>query len=309
MHRLTTVPILGLALFTLACKSPDSGDSAESSSSASSSSGNGPTTVTPSTGSEPTTTGATEALSTGAGQTTGTASAGQTTGTDATTGDPTTGGGVCVPLQCDGATYACGDCIDNDNDGKVDTADPECVSPCDDLEDTFATGLPGDNMDPCKQDCFFDGNSGGGKGDCAWNLKCDPKSPGGDKCPYDPKAMCPADQTQECVDTCQVPNGCDCFGCCTVSVDGMMYDIFLGDENCSLAAIDTCLQCSKNEDCDDACQPENCEICFGETEPPPGCDMPGCDNADPCKVDNMGNSDCPEGTFCSTGCCVPIVPG
>jgi hypothetical protein len=81
--------------------------------------------------------------------------------------------------------------MDNDGDGKVDTADPECVSPCDDKEDTFATGLPGDNMDPCKQDCFFDGNSGGGKGDCAWDLKCDPKSPGGDKCPYDPKAMCP----------------------------------------------------------------------------------------------------------------------
>ena len=214
-----------------------------------------------------------------------------------------------MPLECDGALYACGDCMDNDGDGKFDSADPECISPCDDQEDTFATGLPGDNMDPCKQDCFFDGNSGGGMGDCAWDLKCDPKSPGGDKCPYDPKAMCPADQPQACIDSCQVPNGCDCFGCCTVTVDGMSYDIFLGDENCSLANIGTCLECTKNEDCDDTCQPENCEVCFGETEPPPGCDMPSCDNTDPCKVDNMGNSDCPEGTFCSTGCCVPIVPG
>ena len=199
--------------------------------------------------------------------------------------------------------------MDNDGDGKTDTADPECISPCDDREDTFATGLPGDNMDPCKQDCFFDGNSGGGKGDCAWNLKCDPKGPGGDKCPYDPKAMCPAEQSMECVTTCQVPNGCDCFGCCTVTVEGVAHDVFLGDESCSIANIDTCLQCTKNEDCDDECDPDKCEVCFGETEPPPGCDVPTCDGTDPCKVDKVGNSNCPEDQFCSTGCCVPIVPG
>src|SRR5690606_20384519 len=62
------------------------------------------------------------------------------TGTsEATTSEPSTGGpdGMCVPLPCEGKIYACGDCIDNDGDGKVDQADPECISPCDDREDTF----------------------------------------------------------------------------------------------------------------------------------------------------------------------------
>src|SRR5690606_12851793 len=152
------------------------------------------------------------------------------------TASTSTGGpaGECVPLQCEGKIYACGDCMDNDGDGKVDQADPECISPCDDREDTFATGLPGDNMDPCKQDCFLDGNSGGGNGDCEWNLKCDPLSPGGDSCPYDPNYNnCPDVQPQQCLDDCQVPSGCDCFGCCTVSANGMSYDIFLGDKDCS----------------------------------------------------------------------------
>src|SRR5690606_21435640 len=130
---------------------------------------------------------------------------GETTTTTTATTEPvaeteTGGGGTCVPLQCEGKIYACGDCIDNDGDGKVDQADPECISPCDDREDTFATGLPGDNMDPCKQDCFFDGNSGGGPGDCAWNLKCDPLNPGGDSCPYDPNFNnCPDMQPQQCL--------------------------------------------------------------------------------------------------------------
>ena len=314
MHR--HYPVLGLvlpcciALTLLACKDGGSGDTSGSSSGSSTT--NLPTTLDPTTGPEPTSTSVSTSTSSSSGEpnTSGTGTQGLTSepsssGGSSTTVDP----GPCVPLQCDGATYACGDCMDNDGDGKLDTADPECVSPCDDKEDTFATGLPGDNMDPCKQDCFFDGNSGGGAGDCAWNLKCDPKSPGGDKCPYDPKAMCDAMQPQQCIDECQVPNGCDCFGCCTVTVDGVAHDIFLGDMNCSLANIDSCLECTKNDNCDDTCMPENCEVCFGETEPPPGCDMPTCDGSDPCKIDNMGNSNCPADQFCSTGCCVPIVPG
>jgi hypothetical protein len=106
-----------------------------------------------------------------------------------------------------------------------------------------------------------------------------------------------------------VPNGCDCFGCCTVEVDGMTYDIFLGDKDCSLGDIGSCEQCTKNDDCDEECHPEMCEICFGQTEPPPGCDDPTCENGDSCTIDMMGNSDCPEGYYCSTGCCFAIVPG
>ena len=223
----------------------------------------------------------------------------------------TTGNDPGDPLDCGGAQYACGDGMDNDRDGFIDLMDPECTGPCDDDESSFQTGLPGDNMD-CKQDCFFDGNSGGGAGDCAWDLKCDPLSPGGDKCPYDPDFKnCPDMQSMECVMTCQVPNGCDCFGCCTVVVEGMSYDVFIGDPDCSLNNIATCQMCTKNDDCDDECVPENCEICFGQTEPPPGCTDPDCtDNGGmPCMIDDMGGSNCPEDMYCQTGCCVPIVPG
>ena len=119
---------------------------------------------------------------------------------------------------------ACGDGKDNDGDGLIDAEDPECSGPCDNDEGSFATGIPGDNMDACKQDCFFDGNSGSGDDKCEWNLKCDPKSPGANlakACPYDPNASCPTDQVQGCKDYCltRTPNGCDCFGCCQVFLE------------------------------------------------------------------------------------------
>ncbi|MCY1064958.1 hypothetical protein OV090_09320 [Nannocystis sp. RBIL2] len=320
---MTKIHVLGICAL-LACNGPSKGETETQVASETASDSTtvtvmttaGPTTgtdTTTGTTAEPTTAGPTTSTSTSTSTSTTTTTSDTTTEpiTTTETTTTTTGGGSCVPLQCDGGVYACGDCMDNDGDGLVDQADPECVSPCDDREDTFATGLPGDNMDPCKQDCFFDGNSGGGAGDCAWNLKCDPKSPGGDKCPYDEDFNnCPMDQPQQCIDECQVPNGCDCFGCCTVVVDGMSYDIFLGDQDCSLAQIDSCQQCTKNPDCDDECHPEECEVCFGETEPPPGCDDPSCEgDAQPCEIDDMGQSDCPEGFYCKTGCCHVLEPG
>ncbi len=306
-----SVVLLFLGALTFACKSPSTGDT-DSEGSSSSGGSTGVTGVDPSTTTVPDPT--TGAPSTGATEpdVSGTGTQGETLGMSSeggSTDDATTLGGTCIPLECDGGVYACGDCMDNDGDGKIDTADPECVSPCDDREDTFATGLPGDNMDACKPDCFFDGNSGGGKGDCAWDLACDPKGPGGDKCPYDPNQNnCPDMQSDECINTCQAPNGCDCFGCCTVEVDGMEYNIYLGDEDCSLSDIASCEQCSINDDCDEECHPEQCEVCFGQ-DLPDGCDDPTCDFGDPCMVDDMGGSNCPEGQFCSTGCCQPIQPG
>lgn len=86
----------------------------------------------------------------------------------------------------------------------------------------------------------------------------------------------------------------------------MDYNIYIGD--CSLDKIDQCEKCSPSQDCLDPCNPENCEVCFGQ-DLPPGCDMPECDNMIPCMIDDMGGSDCPDGTFCQTGCCEPIVPG
>ena len=116
--------------------------------------------------------------------------------------------------------------------------------------------------------------------------------------------------TQECIDFCQTPNGCDCFGCCTVAVDGMSYNIYVGDAECSLDAIETCEQCTPSDDCNDPCIPGECEVCFAQ-DLPPGCDDPTCDGGGgiPCKVDDMGSSNCPVDMFCSTGCCSPIVPG
>src|SRR6185295_15107551 len=119
----------------------------------------------------------------------------------------------------------CSDGIDNDGDGKIDYDDPECVGPLDNDESSYATGIPGDNMDLCKQDCFFDGNSGMGDDHCLWQLKCDPMSTNA-SCPYDSayaashtsECSLSSSQSQACIDSCRklVPNGCDCFGCCAV---------------------------------------------------------------------------------------------
>jgi hypothetical protein len=305
MRSIVLLVSISAVSLTLACKAPESGETMTLGTAGDSS------TTAPNLTLSPTTDAPTTTTTTGTTAEPTTAESPSTTAVDpSTTSTSTTDGAACVPLTCAGKLYACGDCIDNDGDGKVDLADPECVSPCDDREDTFATGLPGDNMDPCNQDCFFDGNSGAGDDKCNWNLKCDPKNPGGDICPYDPNYKnCPDTQPQQCLDTCKVPNGCDCFGCCTVEVDGMTYDIFLGDPDCALSDIDSCTQCTKNEDCDDACDPDKCEICFGETEPPPGCEEPTCETGEACTIDKQGNSTCPEGYYCQTGCCWPIIPG
>jgi hypothetical protein len=185
----------------------------------------------------------------------------------------------------------------------VDGLDVECVSPCDDDESSFATGIPGDNADPCNQDCFFDGNSGAGDDGCEWNLACDPQNPGGLDCPYDPsETNCPIGQDPDCVDNCEVPNGCDCFGCCSVTVDGIDYEIFIGDD-CELDDIENCATCTQQATCGDPCSPDDCELCFGETELPPNCSEPNCAiGQQSCIV----NGDCAEGDYCQTGCCVAV---
>ena len=110
----------------------------------------------------------------------------------------------CKPVAAaDGDTIPqCSNCLDDDGDGLADWQDPECAVPLDNDEGSFATGISGDNVDACKQDCFFDGNSGQGDDGCNWNLKCDAKNPGGAGCPYDASFKnCPA-QSQKCIDTC-----------------------------------------------------------------------------------------------------------
>ncbi len=231
-------------------------------------------------------------------------------GSGGSDGTDTQGGGPGV--DCGGTTYACGDGVDNDKDGFTDLFDPECTGPCDDDEGSFQTGIPGDNMD-CKQDCFFDGNSGQGDDGCIWDLRCDPENPGEFiGCEYTGGNNCnnqPPNQDQDCIDFCSpyVPPGCDCFGCCEVQTDMGIVNIFLNSHpDCALDNLEACTECTPQiDDCGNPCEPELCEVCFGETEPPPGCDGAECIGGDPCE----SNTDCPEGYFCYLNCCYPPPPG
>ena len=268
----------------------------------------GPTTTGPSTG-EPLTTTTSEPATT-SGTTSGTTST--TSTTTATTGGETTGGGVPMPVECAGKIYQCGDALDNDRDGNIDGGDPECTSPCDDSEGSFQTNLPGQNKD-CLSDCYWDGDSGQGNDSCVWNLQCDPQNPGEViGCAYDPaKNGCDVMQPAMCLEFCSqlAPNGCDCFGCCDVATPNGVIQVYLGgNPDCSLQDLDACNSCTKQPGCSNDCNPEKCELCFGQDELPEGCMVPGCDNKEPCTVDKLGNSNCLEGFFCSTGCCQAIIP-
>ena len=84
------------------------------------------------------------------------------------------GPGNCQVSTCQGKVYQCGDCLDNDGDCKVDAADDQCLGPCNNTENSFFGGIPGQNNSPCKSDCFFDADTGSGNDDCYWSHKCDP---------------------------------------------------------------------------------------------------------------------------------------
>jgi hypothetical protein len=128
-------------------------------------------------------------------------------------------------------------------DGKTDGFDPECSGPYDDREDSFATGIPGDNMDATMQECFFDGDSGAGNDGCNQHVccllqaggatmntnddqaECARLAPNADSSKYE-RAKCykpfgSTDVPDKCKMNCGplAPPGCDCFGCCTVCQD------------------------------------------------------------------------------------------
>ena len=234
------------------------------------------------------------------------------TSADGSDGTVPTGG--VAPGGCGTDVLACSDGIDNDSDGLIDADDPECTGACDDDEGSFQTGIPGDNMD-CKQDCFFDGNSGQGDDGCNWNLRCDPENPGENiGCEYTGGNNCDnmVVQTQECIDFCSalVPNGCDCFGCCTVSTPEGDVNVFLGSgADCSLANLAACSSCTPSADCGNPCDVMGCEVCFGQNAPAEGCGDPECpDGVQSCTSDGEGGSTCPDGLYCLTGCCIDFTP-
>jgi hypothetical protein len=206
-----------------------------------------------------------------------------------------------LPVTCYNYIYSCGDGIDNDNDGLIDSQDPDCLGACDNSEDGLHMAILGSDCVPCMTDCFWDPNSGSGNDGCYWNHKCDPLSVPpyyypeswvGSKCAHDPAANTPGtsltcdqlsnEQSLSCRTYCAplIPNGCDCFGCCVVHKDGIEYGpVFLntqdgnGNSICTFDNIGDpsyCAPCTQvKNDCNNPC--ETCELCVGKTTLPPEC--------------------------------------
>lgn len=271
-----------------------------------------------------------------------------TMGTGSSTGQGGTGG-VAPPTsiaQCQGHTYQCGDLIDNDGDGLIDSQDPDCLGPCDNTEDSLFGGIPGQAGPPCKVDCYFDQDSGSGNDDCYWTHECDPNevAPGyhpeavnGATCTYaGPNHVVPptgktcaeldATQSAACHAYCGplTPNGCDCFGCCNLPA-GTNHFVWLGSTGmtgttvCTLDKVNDptiCEPCVPVQDCYNPCDP--CEICIGKPLPSPGCSSSastgtgaGGGGSSQCPGGQQlcglpGQAACPSGYFCNTGCCQQV---
>jgi hypothetical protein len=240
--------------------------------------------------------------------------------------DPQLGcGHFCKVATCQGKVYACGNCLDDDGDCKTDSADSQCLGPCDNTENSFYGGIPGQNNAPCKADCYFDQDTGSGNDDCSWSFKCDPLEvspgypPAGSQCAYNPNSSIPgyggtcasafATQSATCESYCGplTPNGCDCFGCC--AIPGAPTTVWLGSENpagtgsCTLAKLGDpafCKPCTQVPACLNPC--DVCELCVGKPTLPPQCTEQACP-AGALKCGLPGQAACPDGESCITGCC------
>lgn len=233
-------------------------------------------------------------------------------------------GNFCVPATCQGKTYQCGDCLDNDGDCRIDSDDTQCLGPCDNTENSFFGGIPGQNNSPCKSDCYFDQDTGSGNDDCYWSHKCDPLAvaplypPEGSQCAYNPNANIPgysgsctdafASQSATCDSYCGplTPNGCDCFGCCVIP--GAPTPVWLGSEasgsgTCDIASLGNpllCEPCTQVAACLNPC--DVCEICIGKPTLPPECNgNQECDGTPACGL--PGQLECVAGYSCISGCC------
>ncbi len=257
--------------------------------------------------------------------------------------DPDGGTYTCYVTTCDGHGTECGDCMDNDGDGLIDSRDPECLGPCDNTEyAALTTGVGGERGASCNRDCYFDFGNGSGNDTCRWDTLCDPNEPDS-VCPYDESELggmrCPDTQTSLCLDVCRplTPNGCDCFGCCTfdalagrpdaeggewVWLGSGIGDSDDGEGTCTFDDInDTtlCKPCEPVADCFNDCG--ECELCLGRTELPEECLMdypdasvpdggmyppPRCpEGVQPCGLE--GDEECPLDYYCVTGCCQPTI--
>jgi hypothetical protein len=230
----------------------------------------------------------------------------------------------CVPVACHGKLYQCGNCMDDDGDGKFDAADPECTGPCDNSEASFDVDLPGAGADKCTEDCFFDNGNGAGNDGCRFSYRCDPLSVGPDyppsglsSCAYDETASVPgggscaelsAAQAPACANVCGplTPNGCDCFGCCEIPANSEHYvSLAGGASECTTATLDdprACPPCTPVPSCANPC--DACESCVGRAGPASSCTSgAGCNGLKACDASVI--APCPQGFYCITGCCVP----
>ena len=252
----------------------------------------------------------------------------------------TSGAGGSAPptiVKCLNQVYECGDTLDNDNDGLIDSQDPDCLGACDNTEGSYFGGIAGQPGPPCTVDCYFDADSGSGNDGCYWNHKCDPheippgyhpESDNGAMCAYDPSAMTAgtlascaelySTQSAACLSYCGplTPNGCDCFGCCELPAMSGKY-VFLGSTEggidkgtCTPATVGDptkCQPCEPVAGCLNDCK--TCELCIGKPTLPASCFSDGgtgqqCPpNIQPCGLPNQPA--CPSTEFCITGCCQP----
>jgi hypothetical protein len=263
---------------------------------------------------------------------------------DAGSTDAGDGGILISVVKCLNQIYQCGDGIDNDGDGLVDWQDPDCLGPCDNTEDSYYGGIPGQSGPACDVDCYWDSNSGAGDDDCHWNHKCDPNEQGVPghpepiaKCAYNPAtnisgtsqtcSQLGQQQSATCLSFCGAitPNGCDCFGCCELPASSGKY-VWLGsvDEatntgSCTAAGLNDptkCEPCQPVPGCLNTCG--KCELCIGKTTLPPEC-FPDGGVLDGGGVDGGGSMQCPTGVqacgvtgqalcplgyYCITGCCI-----
>jgi hypothetical protein len=235
--------------------------------------------------------------------------------------------------SCIAGSPQCSNCSDDDADGKIDGFDAECTGPLDNDESSFATGIPGDNIDAVMQDCFFDGNSGAGNDGCNIHVCCllaasDPAS-----CPIGANKYVVADcppplgetaLPQKCIDVCGrlAPAGCDCFGCCTIcDGSGTCRDVDINpavSPSCDQSNIgdpgpdgtldtndDPCRKCVQTASCGSSeCGGETCILCPGQD---PSTLPSSCGGVSTCPeglTTCAADGACPPSTYCSNGCCI-----
>ena len=221
------------------------------------------------------------------------------------------GGDAAASLPCGDHACACDDGLDNDLDTTSDGLDAECTGPFDDDERTFGTGRDDEVAQAC-QDCFWDENTDARDDGCAYPRSC---SETGEVSAEDALLCDSCTVSQRCESQCEqrTPNGCDCFGCCTVTrTNGSMVHVLMQGSLCSLANIEdevACKRCMPNLACRKECGP--CELCLGRrrrdiaksckgkvTDPDqtPVCE----DNETPCSE----TEPCDSRYYCHQGCCL-----